>query len=104
GTDTEREGEVRVVATTVRNEYWMGTMLHELGHSVYSSLNIPATLPYVLRCESHILTPEGVAMQFERFSKSKNWLIQMGVDLPDPKGFDDAAKRTERNRLLIFSR
>lgn len=103
-TDIDREGDVRVLANIVRNEYWLGTMLHELGHAVYSSLYIPATLPYVLRCEAHILTTEGVAMQFERFSKSKNWLIQMGVDLPDPKGFDDAARRAERNRLLIFSR
>ena len=25
-------------------------------------------MPYVLRCESHILTTEGVAMMFERFA------------------------------------
>src|SRR5262249_41772289 len=81
-TDIDRQGDVRVLANIVRNEYWMGTMLHELGHSVYSSKNIPQKLPYTLRCESHILTTEGVAMQFERFSKSKNWLLQMGVDLP----------------------
>ena len=48
-TDIDREGDVRVLANIVPNEYWMGTMLHELGHSVYSSKNIPATLPYVLR-------------------------------------------------------
>ena len=103
-TDIDREGDVRVLANIVNNEYWMGTMLHELGHAVYSSLNIPATLPYVLRGEAHILTTEGVAMQFERFSKSKNWLLKMGVNLPDAKAFDEAARRTERNRLLIFSR
>jgi len=44
----------------------MSTMLHELGHSVYSSKNIPRTMPYVLRTEAHILTTEGVAMMFER--------------------------------------
>ena len=70
-TDIDREGDVRVLANIVPNEYWMGTMLHELGHSVYSSKNIPKTVPYVLRGESHILTTEGVAMQFERFSKSR---------------------------------
>ena len=41
-TDIDREGDVRVLANIVPNEYWMGTMLHELGHSVYSSKNIPA--------------------------------------------------------------
>ena len=34
-TDIDREGDVRVLANIVPNEYWMGTMLHELGHSVY---------------------------------------------------------------------
>ncbi|HEY2839170.1 MAG TPA: M2 family metallopeptidase, partial [Pirellulales bacterium] len=48
-TDINREGDVRVLANIVPNEYWMGTMLHELGHSVYSSKNIPQSMPYVLR-------------------------------------------------------
>ena len=30
-TDIDREGDVRVLANIVPNEYWMGTMLHELG-------------------------------------------------------------------------
>src|SRR5438093_13384586 len=70
-TDMDREGDVRVLANIVPNEYWMSTMLHELGHSVYSTNNdnIPHTLPYLLRWESHILTTEGVAMMFERLSK-----------------------------------
>ena len=58
-TDIDREGDVRVLANIVPNEYWMGTMLHELGHSVYSSKNIPASVPYVLRTEAHILTHRG---------------------------------------------
>ena len=58
-TDIDREGDVRVLANIVPNEYWMGTMLHELGHSVYSSKNIPPSVPYVLRTDAHILTTEG---------------------------------------------
>jgi peptidyl-dipeptidase A len=103
-TDIDREGDVRVLANIVPNEYWMGTMLHELGHSVYSSLNIPATVPYLLRDAAHILTTEGVAMQFERFSKSRAWLEKMGVKLADAEKFDAAAKKVQRNQLLIFSR
>ncbi len=103
-TDIDREGDVRVLANVVPNEYWMGTMLHELGHSVYSSLNIPKGLPYVLRSEAHILTTEGVAMQFERFSKSRAWLTKMGVVIDNPTAFAEAAARTQRNQLLIFSR
>ncbi len=103
-TDIDREGDVRVLGNIVPNEYWMGTMLHELGHSVYSSKNIPESVPYVLRMESHILTTEGVAMQFERFSKSRGWLDKMGVKVENPEAFDAAAKKAQRNQLLIFSR
>jgi peptidyl-dipeptidase A len=79
-------------------------MLHELGHSVYSSLNIPQTLPYLLRAESHILTTEGVAMQFERFSKSRAFLERMGVKIENPAAFEETAAKVQRNQLLIFSR
>jgi peptidyl-dipeptidase A len=103
-TDIDREGDVRVLANIVPNEQWMGTMLHELGHSVYSSKNIPQSLPYVLRAEAHILTTEGVAMQFERFSKSRAWLEKMGVKVEKPEAFAEAAAKIQRNQLLIFSR
>ena len=105
-TDIDREGDVRVLANIVPNEYWMGTMLHELGHSVYSSKNIPAALPYVLRTEAHILTTEGVAMMFERFSQgaptgSRRW----ASGCADPQGVRRGrARRCCANRLLIFSR
>jgi peptidyl-dipeptidase A len=103
-TDIDRAGDVRVLANIVPNEYWMGTMLHELGHSVYSSRTIPASIPYVLRTEAHILTTEGVAMLFERFSKDADWLTAMGVTPPDPKAFDEAGAAMRRAKLLIFSR
>jgi peptidyl-dipeptidase A len=103
-TDIDREGDVRVLANIVPNEYWMGTMLHELGHSVYSSINIPEGLPYVLRCEAHILTTEGVAMQFERFSKHRAWLEKMKLKVDKPGAFEETAGKVQRNRLLIFSR
>ncbi len=103
-TDIDREGDVRVLANIVPNEYWMGTMLHELGHAVYSSKNIPQTVPYLLRAEAHILTTEGVAMQFERFSKSRAWLEKMGAKVEMPAEFDAAAKKIQQNQLLIFSR
>src|SRR5262249_30813013 len=49
--DIDRAGGVRVLANIVPNVYWASTMLHELGHSVYSptAANIPASLPFVLR-------------------------------------------------------
>jgi peptidyl-dipeptidase A len=103
-TDIDREGDVRVLANIVPNEYWMSTMLHELGHSVYSSKNIPRELPYVVRMESHILTTEGVAMQMQKFSKSRPFLEKMGMKVADPTKFDETAAKVLRNELLIFSR
>jgi len=103
-TDIDREGEVRVLANIVPTEQWMSTMLHELGHAVYSSKNIPASMPWVLRTDSHILATEGVAMMFERFAKSGDWLAAMGVEVPDVAAYNVAGARMRRDQLLIFSR
>ncbi len=103
-TDIDREGDVRVLANVKPNNYWASTLLHEFGHSVYSSKNIPHELPYVLRMESHILTTEGVAMMFERLSKREAFLNKMGIKVDDPKAFDEAGAKTLRYQLLIFSR
>ena len=58
----------------------------------------------MLRTEAHILTTEGVAMLFERFSKDADWLKAMGVDVSDPAAFDRAGARMHRAKLLVFSR
>lgn len=103
--DLTRGGDdVRVLANVVPNDYWMATMLHEFGHSVYSSINIPEKLPYVMRTEAHILTTEGVAMMFEKLAKRRAWLEQMGVKVDDPRAFDETGAKTLRYHLLIFSR
>jgi peptidyl-dipeptidase A len=103
-TDIDNAGDVRVLANIRPTEYWMSTMLHELGHAVYSSKNIPAELPFALRSASHILTTEGVAMMFERFSRSAEWLKAYGVKVPDEERYTSAGARMRRDRLLIFSR
>jgi peptidyl-dipeptidase A len=106
-TDIDRAGDVRVLANIVPSERWMDTMLHELGHAVYSSKNIPQTVPYVLRGEAHILTTEGVAMLFGRLSKSGAWQAQMGIapaDAAERRRLGEAGAKVLRNQLLIFSR
>jgi peptidyl-dipeptidase A len=103
-TDIDRAGDVRVLANIRPTEYWMSTMLHELGHSVYSSKNIPRELPWTLRSDAHILCTEGVAMMFERFSKDADWLLAFGVSVPDREKYNAAGARMRRDRLLIFSR
>jgi len=103
-TDIDREGDVRVLANIIPNGYWMSTMLHELGHAVYSSKNIPADLPYILRTDAHILATEGVAMMFERFCTDSKWLAAYGVEILDAEAFNMASRRQRRDKLLIFSR
>ncbi len=97
---------MRVLGNIKPNDYWASTMLHEFGHSVYSTNNndIPETLPYCLRMESHILTTEGVAMMFERMTKRAAFLQKMGVEVKDPDAFDAtlAGAKTLKYRLLIF--
>jgi peptidyl-dipeptidase A len=104
-TDITRDGtNVRVLANIVNNAYWASTLLHEFGHSVYTSRNIPEKLPYTLRMESHILTTEGVAMMFERMAKRKAFLEKMGLKVEDAAAFEDAGAKSIRYQLLIFSR
>jgi peptidyl-dipeptidase A len=103
-TDIDRAGDVRVLANVRPTNQWASTLLHEFGHSVYSSLNIPASLPYPIRMESHILTTEGVAMMFERLSKRSRFLAKMDIPVKDVKAFDEAAAKSLRYQLLIFSR
>ncbi len=102
-TDIDREGDVRVLANIVPNEYWMNTMLHELGHSVYSSKNIPSAMPYVLRSEAHTLCTEGIAMMMQVFAHNAAWLTKMGLPVADPKAFAAAGAHLERHNLLIFA-
>src|SRR5262245_34299462 len=104
-TDVNREGDVRVLCNVVNNAYWASTLLHELGHAVYSTNNnnIPESLPYVLRMEAHILTTEGVAMMVERMAKKRAFLEKMGVKVEDGAAFAEAAERAQRAQLLIFS-
>jgi peptidyl-dipeptidase A len=43
-------------------------------------------------------------MMFERFAKSGDWLVAMGVEVPDVKAYNEAGARMRRDQLLIFSR
>jgi peptidyl-dipeptidase A len=101
--DLDRAGDVRVLCNVVPGREWLSTMLHELGHAVYSE-NVGASLPYVLHAEAHIFCTEGVAMMFERFTNDADWLQAFGAEIPDPAAFRAASAKLQRNRLLVFSR
>jgi len=103
-TDLDREGDVRVFANVLPNDYWMGTMLREFGRAVYSSKFIPATVPYVLRTQPHPLINEGFAVMMEKGSKNADWLAKMGAEVDNPRAFNEACVRLSRLEILLFSR
>src|SRR5581483_7673352 len=41
---------------------------------------------------------------FQRFSKSADFLAELGVKVADPKTFNETGERMRRNQLMIFSR
>jgi peptidyl-dipeptidase A len=96
-TDIDRQGDVRVFANIRPNDYWMGTMLHELGHAVYDQY-IAADLPWVLRAVPHTLNTEAIAMLFGRMSKNADWLTAM-LGLPPSRA---AAMGDELQKMLTF--
>jgi peptidyl-dipeptidase A len=59
----------------------METILHELGHAVYSKYHDPNE-PWLLREPAHSFATEAVAMLFGRLSRNADWMQQM-LDLPD---------------------
>lgn len=78
--DIDHEGDVRMLCNVRDNEYWMSTMLHELGHAVYDVYH-DADLPWQLRQPAHILTTEAIAMLFGRLTRDADWLMKV-ADVP----------------------
>jgi peptidyl-dipeptidase A len=72
-TDIDQAGDVRILCNLRPNEYWMNTLLHELGHGVYD-LYRDGELPYFLKTPAHILTTEAIAMMMGRLTKDPRWL------------------------------
>ncbi len=77
-TDIDRAGDVRTLDNIRPDSYWMNTILHELGHGVYSYYN-DRTLPFTLRDAAHTFTTEAIANFFGRLSKNPQWMYRMGI-------------------------
>jgi peptidyl-dipeptidase A len=72
----DREGDVRVLANLQDTERWMETILHELGHAVYSKYH-DRSEPWLLREPAHSFTTEAIAMFFGRLSRNAAWMQEM---------------------------
>lgn len=100
----DRKQDVRTLCNMRDNEYWMGTLLHELGHAVYDKY-IDQDLPYFLRGPAHTSTTEAIAMLFGRLSKNGEFLhLYCDIDAKTAKQIDILAKQQIASNLLVFAR
>lgn len=103
-THIDREGDVRVLCNLQDNEYWMETILHELGHGVYDKYLDYGT-PYLLRTPAHSFTTEAMAMFFGRLSRNPAWMQQMlGLSDAQRAEIEKVGAKYAQLKQLIFAR
>jgi len=103
-TDIDRSGDVRTLDNIRPDSYWMNTILHELGHGVYSFYN-DRDLPFVLRDAAHTFTTEAIANMFGRLATDPHWMVDMGViDKEESEKIADDSRKALRLQMLVFSR
>jgi peptidyl-dipeptidase A len=103
-TDIDRSGDVRTLDNIRPDSYWMNTILHELGHGVYSYYN-DMSLPFTLRDAAHAFTTEAIANMFGRFATNPQWMLDMGIiDSAEYRRVRDESFMDLRLKMLVFSR
>jgi len=103
-TDIDREGDVRTLDNIRPDSYWMNTILHELGHGVYSYYN-DRSLPFAIRDAAHTFTTEAVANYFGRLATNPAWMQYMGIITEEEADrIGDDAFNAFRLQQLVFSR
>jgi len=103
-THIDREGDVRVLCNLRNDEYWMETILHELGHGVYDKY-LDYETPYLLRTPAHSFTTEAMAMFFGRLSRNPAWM-QKTLNLTDEQRaeIEKVGGKYAQLKQLIFAR
>ncbi|MDP4222189.1 MAG: M2 family metallopeptidase [Bacteroidota bacterium] len=103
-TDIDREGDIRTLDNVRPDSYWMGTLLHELGHGVYSYYT-DRSLPFTLRDAAHTFTTEAIAKLFEREALNPQWMNKMGIiDSAESARIEESSRKALRLQMLVFSR
>lgn len=100
----DREGDVRVIAN-LRPDYDSATtMLHELGHAVFSKY-AGRELPWLLRTYNHLLTTESMAILTGRFTSDRDWFMQV-LEVDDARVVRalDVVRAHRRLEQLILAR
>lgn len=102
--DIDRSGDARVLCSVKPDSYWMNTLLHEFGHSVYSKFNDPL-LPWTLRDAAHAFTTEAIANMFGRFAASPAWMRDMSlISADEAQRIAGPSRDTLRLQQMVFSR
>jgi len=103
-TDIDRSGDIRTLDNIKPDVYWMNTILHELGHGVYSFYN-DRSLPFTLRTEAHTFTTEAIANFFGNLAKNPVWMNKMGIiDEKESEKISGDSRKSLRLEMLVFSR
>jgi peptidyl-dipeptidase A len=104
GHDVDRQGDVRVLCNLQNTERWMETILHELGHAIYSKYH-DRDEPWLLREPAHSFTTEAIAMFFGRLSRNPAWMQEM-LELSDEERMkiEEVSNKYLRFQQILFVR
>jgi peptidyl-dipeptidase A len=102
--DVDRQGDVRILCNLQNTERWMETILHELGHAIYSKYH-DRDEPWLLREPAHSFTTEAIAMFFGRLSRNAAWMQEM-LDLSDEERIqiEEVSNKYLRFQQILFVR
>jgi len=102
--DIDRSGDVRILCNLQDTERWAETILHELGHAVYSKYH-DVSEPWLLREPAHSFTTEAVAMLFGRLSRNAAWMKEM-LDLSSQQQaeIEEISSKYLRFQQVLFAR
>jgi peptidyl-dipeptidase A len=102
--DVDRRGDVRVLCNLQNTERWMETILHELGHAIYSKYH-DRKEPWLLREPAHSFTTEAIAMFFGRLSRNADWMKEMlGLSEKEYEEIEKVSKQYLEFQQVLFAR
>ena len=104
GIGMDRKGHARVLANLQNTERWMETILHELGHALYSKYH-DTNEPYLLREPAHSFTTEAAAMFFGRLSQNAYFVQEeTGLSNEQAEKLDAVTRKYQRFQQVLFVR
>jgi peptidyl-dipeptidase A len=102
--DVDRRGDVRILCNLQNTERWMETILHELGHAIYSKYH-DRNEPWLLKEPAHSFTTEAIAMFFGRLSRNAAWMQEMlGLSNSEREQIEKVSEKYLRFQQVLFAR